>query len=233
MGAKKPGRAGLSQSPMRGVSRLVVALGRRDEAFEAAQQVFLGHAVEGSIVRVVAGHRPAPERPRSGEQRHGLGLRLVDLDVLLQRVDQVFLEVVRARSSRRRSRAARRPGSCRGRGRWSAARRTRSGGRGGWRAAPARSGSRPCRCNLRRSREPCAAPSRVFRRWRKARHVYANQRRNNPFEPSRPAMDGRAVIVEACWNAPVEILPRPWNVPRARLDLPDRLCDVRRFDGAA
>ena len=25
----------------------------------------------------------------------------------------------------------------------------------------------------------------------------------------------------------------PWNVPRARLDLPDRLCDVRRFDGAA
>ena len=88
--------------------------------------------------------------PDAADQRHGLGLRLVDLDVFLQRMDQLLLQIVRR--NRRLGDLAQRHDRVlvvvaldRDR-----RRRTRPCARDGSRAARDRSGSRPCRCSLRR-----------------------------------------------------------------------------------
>src|SRR3954465_6230054 len=72
---------------------LLVFLGlffRRREAFEALQELLFGHALNGNfgIVRIDAG--------ASGtDQRHRVGLGLVDFDELLERVHQLLAEVLR------------------------------------------------------------------------------------------------------------------------------------------
>src|ERR1700692_3472101 len=67
---------------------LGLALGR-SQALQALELLFLGHPVGGhlGIVGIDAGAGRADKRNR-------LGLRLVDFDVFLQRMDQLFLEVL-------------------------------------------------------------------------------------------------------------------------------------------
>ena len=77
------------------------------EAFEALEQLFLAHAVGGDF-RVV-GIDPGARR---ADQGNPVGLRLVDLDVFLQRMNELFLEVL-GRDRLLRDRATPRPGSCR------------------------------------------------------------------------------------------------------------------------
>ena len=59
----------------------------------------------------------ARSAPQHDHRRRGFGLGLVDFDLLLQRVNEVFLEIVGRELRCRRSRAARRRGSCRCRAR--------------------------------------------------------------------------------------------------------------------
>src|SRR5215211_7323748 len=87
---KSPAEAGLFGPCRFRRSIFVVARRRRLEVLQSAEQVILAHAVELDI-RVVAG---AGRRRRPAEKRHGLRLRLVDLDVFLQRVDELLLQVV-------------------------------------------------------------------------------------------------------------------------------------------
>jgi len=75
--------------PDTGAPQQSVAYSRqRKRRPEGAQQVFLAHAVHGDrgIVRIGAA--------AGGDHRHRIRLRLVHLDIFLQRVDQVFLQVV-------------------------------------------------------------------------------------------------------------------------------------------
>src|SRR5215831_2471285 len=69
-----------------GLDRLGLLL-RRCEALEALEQLLLGHAVEHDF-GIVGVH------PLAGgaDQRYAFGFGLVHLDVLLQRVDEVFLQ---------------------------------------------------------------------------------------------------------------------------------------------
>lgn len=67
---------------------VVRLLFRRRQAFEAPQQFFFGHALDGHfhVVGIGAG--------ASGpDQRHHIGLRLVDFNVALQGMDQLFAQV--------------------------------------------------------------------------------------------------------------------------------------------
>ncbi|CDX41568.1 conserved hypothetical protein [Mesorhizobium sp. SOD10] len=73
---------------------VVVALFRRHQTFDAREQVFLAHAIESDVFLGVVGVGRDSGRAGLVGDRLALGLRLVDLDMLLQRVDQVFLEVV-------------------------------------------------------------------------------------------------------------------------------------------
>ena len=64
-------------------------LGRRRKALEAAKQIFLGHTVELPV---------HPEfdlslRVRLDHRRRCLGLGLIDLDMLLQRVNEVLAQI--------------------------------------------------------------------------------------------------------------------------------------------
>src|SRR6516165_939034 len=61
---------------------------RRRETFEALEQFLFGHTVEQDF-RIVSVHALAG----GADQRHDLGLRFVDFDVFLQRMDELFLEV--------------------------------------------------------------------------------------------------------------------------------------------
>src|ERR1700733_2375714 len=62
---------------------------RRCETFQALEQLFLAHAIgdDFGIVGIDAGAGRT-------DQRNTFGLRLVDLDVFLQRVDELLLEVL-------------------------------------------------------------------------------------------------------------------------------------------
>src|SRR3954454_4447632 len=192
---KSPAEPGFRKSAGAWASVLVVALGRRDEALEAAQEIFLAHAVEGDLAVVRAAgrgsHRGRRRRGRNlAKQGNGFRFRLIDFDIFLQGVDELLLEVVRgdrlvgdlAQRDDRVLVAV-------------AVDRQRRAGRD-------QAGAVACE---QHELEPvldlvdaifdghashARLLSRVFRRWRKARHVYANRRRNNPFGPSRPAMDG-------------------------------------------
>src|SRR5215210_3079739 len=65
---KSPAEPGF-RSPRTRTSVLVVALGRRDEALEAAQEIFLAHAVEGDVGIIRAAGRGAHwGRRRSGRR---------------------------------------------------------------------------------------------------------------------------------------------------------------------
>ncbi len=66
---------------------VVLRLFRRSQAFQALEQLFLGHGVQRRRCRR---HRPwSRSAPISGR----LGLGLVDFDVFLQRVDQFLLQI--------------------------------------------------------------------------------------------------------------------------------------------
>jgi hypothetical protein len=73
---------------------IVVAFFRWHQTFDACQQVFLGHAVEGDIVLGFIGIGRRGCRAGLIGDRLAIGFRLVDLDMLLQRMDQVLLEIV-------------------------------------------------------------------------------------------------------------------------------------------
>jgi hypothetical protein len=62
-------------------------LGRGHQTLEAAQEVFLGHTVELPFGLDIRAHGCRRQR------RRGLGLRLVDLDVPLQRMDEIFRKI--------------------------------------------------------------------------------------------------------------------------------------------
>jgi hypothetical protein len=62
---------------------------RRGKAFQALEQLFLGHAVRGDVG--VVGIDPGAGR---ANERNRLGLRLIDLDVFLQGMDEFLLEVL-------------------------------------------------------------------------------------------------------------------------------------------
>src|SRR6476620_9991338 len=63
---------------------------RRGQAFKALEQLFLGHAVRCylSIVGVDTG-------ARTGTDQRYFGLGLVNLDVFLQAMNEIFLEIAR------------------------------------------------------------------------------------------------------------------------------------------
>src|SRR3954454_1508903 len=97
---KSPAEPGFRKSAGAWASVLVVALGRRDEALEAAQEIFLAHAVEGDLAVVRAAgrgsHRGRRRRGRNlAKQGNGFRFRLIDFDIFLQGVDELLLEVVR------------------------------------------------------------------------------------------------------------------------------------------
>src|SRR6185312_13740289 len=72
---------------------LAVVLGdlfRRRQAFEALEQLFLGHAVGGDLGVV----RIDPGAAAGADQRH-FRFRLVDFDVFLQGMNQVLLQISR------------------------------------------------------------------------------------------------------------------------------------------
>ena len=75
-------------------SLVVVALFRRYQPFDAGEQVFLGHAVESDVVLGIVGIGRRDGSTGLVGDHLAVSFRLVDLDVLLQRVDQVFLEIV-------------------------------------------------------------------------------------------------------------------------------------------
>src|ERR1043166_5521956 len=89
-----PVRAVANKEALRAALEVVVRLDRLGlllrgcEALEALEQFLLGHAVEHNF-GVVGVHALA----RGADQRHGLGFGFVHLDILLQRMDEVFLEV--------------------------------------------------------------------------------------------------------------------------------------------
>src|SRR6266702_623184 len=68
--------------------RLFGLLLGRGQAFQALEQLFLRHAVRRNLG--VIGIDPLAG---TADERHRLGLRLVHLDVLLERVDEIFLEI--------------------------------------------------------------------------------------------------------------------------------------------
>src|SRR5947207_377448 len=71
----------------------VVGLGLllgRSEALETLEQLFLAHVL-GRHRGIVGIDRSAT----AGQERHIVGFGLVDLDVFLQRMDQVFLQILR------------------------------------------------------------------------------------------------------------------------------------------
>src|SRR6478609_5837562 len=63
---------------------------RRRQALEALQKFLFGHALDGhlGVVGIDAGSGRA-------DQRHGIGLGLVDLDELLQGMHEFFLQILR------------------------------------------------------------------------------------------------------------------------------------------
>jgi hypothetical protein len=58
----------------------------RSEPFETLQQFFLAHVLHGDVGIV------GVDRPGCPDQRR-VGLGLVDLDIFLQRMNQVFLQI--------------------------------------------------------------------------------------------------------------------------------------------
>src|SRR6476469_8843475 len=66
---------------------------RRRQAFQALEEFFLGHALDRDlgVVGIDAGAGRA-------DQRHGIGLWLVDLDEFLQGVNQLLAQVFRGNS---------------------------------------------------------------------------------------------------------------------------------------
>jgi len=62
----------------------------RSKALEALQKLFFAQMLDGDF-GVVGIDRSAG----ASDQRHVLGLRLVNLDIFLQRMNQVFLQVLR------------------------------------------------------------------------------------------------------------------------------------------
>src|SRR5215472_7990280 len=87
-GPDEPGRADDITPPKPSFFFLGLFLGW-SEPFQAFEQLFLGHPIDRNL-GVVGVDRAAGCR----DQRRRLGLGLVDLHVLLQGVDQLFLEVV-------------------------------------------------------------------------------------------------------------------------------------------
>ena len=74
--------------PDRVLLSFVLNLGGRHQPFETAQQIFFGHAVKLRFAFELAANRG-----RQG--RRSFGLRLVDFDVTLQRVNEVLRKVFR------------------------------------------------------------------------------------------------------------------------------------------
>ena len=67
-------------------------LGRR-QALQALEEFFLGHALDGDLG--VVGIDACAGR---ADQRHGIGLWLVDLDEFLQEMNQFLAQVLRGNS---------------------------------------------------------------------------------------------------------------------------------------
>ena len=81
---ERPASAGIGPNLL----RFVLDLGGRNQPFETAQQVLFRHPVELALDFEFAGDR-------RGQGRRRFGLRLVDLDVMLQRVDEILGKVLR------------------------------------------------------------------------------------------------------------------------------------------
>src|SRR4051812_7219900 len=73
---------------------VVVALFRGHQTLDAGEQVFFGHPVERDILLGVIGAGGGSRGACLVGDRLAIGLGLVDFDMLLQRMDQIFLEVV-------------------------------------------------------------------------------------------------------------------------------------------
>jgi len=74
------------------VDGLLVLFGllfRRRQAFEALQKLLLGHALDRDLG--IVGIDAGACRP---DQRHGIGLRFVNFDEFLQRMNQFFPQIL-------------------------------------------------------------------------------------------------------------------------------------------
>src|SRR6266566_4302876 len=76
-------------APMERSLVLFGLLFRGRQAFEALQKLLLGHALDGNlgIISIDAG-------AGRSDQRHGIGLRLVNFDEFLQRMNQFFTQIL-------------------------------------------------------------------------------------------------------------------------------------------
>ena len=77
---------------------IVVVFLRRHKAFDAGEQFFFRHLVEVDLVFLFLGGSGIDGLAKAGLGRDGrlcgmIGFRLVDFDVLLQLVDEIFLQV--------------------------------------------------------------------------------------------------------------------------------------------
>ena len=88
-------RAAESRAANRPVARgnSIAVLPLVNASGDASQQFFLAHAVEGDVVFLLGGIGGGYRIRLVGDLRRGGRFRLVDFDVLLQRVDEILFEI--------------------------------------------------------------------------------------------------------------------------------------------